>query len=102
MDKKYFKLNVKIGTKIIRASGDYTIEGVPDDALTYYRNGSTWLGLKDDAVEGLQVLTETEIQTLIRLKKQQGFEKEVAILEKALKQKKKGTKKETEKSKSSQ
>lgn len=87
MNKKFFKLNVPIGTQIISSRGDYVVEYIPDDAFQYYQNGSTWLGLVEEAVEDLAKLPEEKLQALLLLKQRQGIEADALILEKAIKQK---------------
>ena len=58
MDKKYFKLNVPIGTRIISSRGDFVVEDVPDDAFDFFQRGSQWLSLEPEAVEGLSKLSK--------------------------------------------
>ena len=60
MDKKYFKLNVPIGTRIISSRGDFVVEEVPDDAFDFFQRGSQWLSLVPEAVEGLSALKERQ------------------------------------------
>ena len=65
MDKKYFKLNVPIGTRIISSRGDFVVEEVPDDAFDFFQRGSQWLSLVPEAVEGLSKLSETKLKSLL-------------------------------------
>lgn len=91
MDKKCFKLTVKVGTQIISSQGDYVVEDIPHNALEYLERGSTWLVLTPEAHEELKALPDERLKALITLRKLQGFEGDVAILEKALKGKEKSS-----------
>ena len=76
MDKKYFKLNVPIGTRIVSSRGDFVVEEVPDDAFDFFQRGSQWLSLVPEAVEGLSKLSETKLKSLLALKENAGIIRE--------------------------
>ena len=76
MDKKYFKLNVPIGTRIISSRGDFVVEEVPDDAFDFFQRGSQWLSLVPEAVEGLSKLSETKLKSLLDMTEDAGIIRE--------------------------
>lgn len=84
MDKKYFKLNVPIGTRIISSRGDFVVEEVPDDAFDFFQRGSQWLSLEPEAVEGLSKLSETKLKSLLALKERQDMTEDAVIIQEAL------------------
>jgi len=84
MDKKYFKLNVPTGTRIVSSRGDYVVEAIPDNAFEYFAGGSEWLSLLPEATDVLAKKTEFELRKLIQLKERQGKDADVNILQKAL------------------
>ena len=83
MDKKYFKLNVPIGTRIISSRGDFVVEEVPDDAFDFFQRGSQWLSL---VPEGLSKLSETKLKSLLALKERQDMAEDAGIIQEALEQ----------------
>lgn len=85
MDKKYFKLNVPVGTKIISSRGDYVVEEIPDNAFILFSTGSQWLSLLPEAADILAKKSEFELKKMLLIKERQGKESDVKILQQALK-----------------
>lgn len=84
MNKKFFKLRVKKGTKIISAAGDYTVSEIPDKALELLEAGSSWLQFTEDAAQALSKLAEQRLKKIKFLRSNQGFTSDVEILDRAL------------------
>lgn len=99
MNKKFFKLRVKKGTKIISATGDYTVSEVPDNALELLEAGSSWLQFTEDAAPALSKLTEQRLRKIKLLRQTQGFDSDVEVLDRALELKVQKSKQEVEKPK---
>lgn len=88
--EKYFNLRTKVGTKIFSANGDFVLDKVPDNALFWFLQGVTWLGLKPEAVDFLVknplVNALLKLEKLKKLREQQGFLDDVEILQSAINQ----------------
>ncbi|SDE68393.1 hypothetical protein [Riemerella columbipharyngis] len=96
MDKKYFKLRVKTGTKIISTKGDYIVSDIPDNALEFLEKGASWLVLAKEADVPLSKLEEPRLRKLKSLRATQGFSEDVIIISRALELKQKGDKPKVE------
>lgn len=84
MDKKCFKLRVKVGSVIVSAKGDYTVTEIPDNALEKIERGCIWLGLTEDALPKLKALPEYRLNKIYELRKAQGFDDDSDLLLQAL------------------
>ncbi|WP_372472620.1 hypothetical protein AB4865_07300 [Capnocytophaga sp. ARDL2] len=89
MNKTHFKLSVPIGTRIISGSDDIELTGVPDTAWQSFMSGAQWLRLTDEAVTALANESEEQLKTLINMRQRQAIQEDVAILVKALEEKRK-------------
>ncbi|MDD1553143.1 hypothetical protein FO615_06070 [Riemerella anatipestifer] len=71
MNKKCFKLTKPIGTLIVSSLGDYTIEGIPSNALELIEKGCLWLEFTSEAVESLSKLSNERLDNLKKLRESQ-------------------------------
>lgn len=84
--EQYFNLRVKAGTKIFSGTGDFVLDKVPDNALHWFLQGVTWLGLKPEAVDFLAKNPLVKLEKLKKLREQQGFLDDVEILQSVINQ----------------
>lgn len=82
--EKYFVLTVPKGSTVHTATSSKEIKGVPKDAFEKLLAGCTWMILKADAHDFLKTQPKEKLQTLLRMRKKQGYKSDVEIIEKAL------------------
>ena len=83
---KYFSLTVSVGSIIHQTSKpSVVIEGLPENAKEEWENGSSLIVLKSVDEDFLKGYTKKCLQEILEIRKSLGYEKEISILEKAIK-----------------
>ncbi|MDR2205768.1 MAG: hypothetical protein LBE36_06410 [Flavobacteriaceae bacterium] len=79
-------LAVAIGSTVfLRTGGTLPLSSVPENAYELLESGATYLKLNSDAEEILLTWEKERLQNFLQLRKSQGMDSDVKILEKVLK-----------------
>ncbi|MDV3662470.1 hypothetical protein CMU51_00145 [Elizabethkingia anophelis] len=81
-------LSVPKGTQIRKSDGSFiTLNDVPENALELIEAGATYLMFKKDAKEPLKKLSKERLIKILEIRKSQGLQHDVSVLELALAEK---------------
>lgn len=86
---KYFRLTVSKGTKIYNKDGVTVLDGVPENAMELLEAGADYIRLNKESSELLKDWDKERLEKVLELRKKQGIDEDVDILETVIKSKSK-------------